>query len=221
MNEHPWMKNCLVALFSGSICLTPYALAASTTELSVKGVVTPVACIPSLSNNGLIDFKTISRQDLNVDKRTRLRDQSLDLSIQCNTPAPFALLMHDNRQGTALVNSQIYYGLNLDRSGNKIGLYSLRFDPANTAVDDWSQVFRTDSTTDGKAWSTSNSSPLTISDRGYLGFTDLAGSNAGPINIRNLTSRVTIETVIAPTSELDLSTDVQIDGLATLEVKYL
>ncbi|MNE76345.1 hypothetical protein D3C80_1725750 [compost metagenome] len=129
--------------------------------------------------------------------------------------------MRDNREGSAIVESQIFYGLDYDGSGNKIGLYSLNFNPENTVVDDLPQVFRTDSTTGGVAWSTSNDRPIPIAARSYLGFTDRAGSNAGPIAIRDLTSRVIVKTVIAPTSELDLSTDVQIDGSATLEIVYL
>lgn len=203
------------------ISTATHTLAASTVDLTVKGIITPLACSPTLSNSGLVDYGKISRQDLSVDKRTRLRDKTLDLSVQCNAPARFALMMHDNRDGSAIVNSEIYYGLNHDSSGKKVGLYSLNFDPASTVVDDWSQVFRTDSTTGGIAWSSSNSRSIPIGARSYLGFTNVAGSNAGPIAIQSLTSRVTLETVISPTSELDLSTDVQLDGSATLDVVYL
>lgn len=203
------------------ISATQHTWAASTVDLSVKGTITPLACTPILSNNGLVDYGKISRQDLSVDKRTRLRDQTLDLNIQCNAPARFALLMRDNRDGSAIVNSEIYYGLNHDNSQNKIGLYSLNFDPASTVVDDLTQVYRTDSTTGGVAWSSSNSRPIPIGAKSYLGFTDVAGSSVGPIAIQNLTSRVIVETIIAPTSELDLSTEVQLDGSATLDVVYL
>ena len=203
------------------VCVLPHVLAASTVDLTVKGTITPVACTPVLSNNGTVDYGKIFRQDLSVDKRTQLPDQVLDLNIQCNGPSRFALVMHDNRDGSAIVNSEIYYGLNRDKSGNKIGLYSLNFDPAQTVVDDLSQVYRTDSTTGGLAWSLSSSRPIPIGAKSYLGFTDVAGSNAGPIFIQHLSSRVTIETVIAPTSQLDLSADVQLDGSATLDMVYL
>ncbi|CRL48703.1 DUF1120 domain-containing protein [Pseudomonas sp. P154a] len=203
------------------VLMSPLTLATSSTDLRVTGLITPLACTPMLSNSGLVDYGKISRQDLNVDKRTRLRDQTLDLNIQCNALTRFALLMRDNRDGSAIVNSEIYYGLNHDHSHNKIGLYSLNFDPASTVVDDLTQVYRTDSTTGGKAWSPSNSQPIPMGSRSYLGFTDSAGSSAGPIAIRNLTSRVTVETVIAPTSELDLSAEVQLDGSATLDIVYL
>lgn len=212
-----------LAIFATTLLIsaTPKVLAASAVDLSVKGLITPVACTPSLSNNGLVDYGKISRQDLSADKRTQLRDQLLDLRLQCNGPARFALLMRDNRDGSAIVNSEIYYGLNHDNSGNKIGLYSLSFDPASTVVDEWPQVYRTDSTTGGVAWSLSSSHSIPIGARSYLGFTDVAGSSAGPIGIQSLSSRVTVETVIAPTSELDLSADVRLDGSATLDVVYL
>ncbi|MCU1760538.1 DUF1120 domain-containing protein [Pseudomonas sp. 14P_8.1_Bac3] len=203
------------------ISATPSALAASTVDLTVKGTITPIACTPGLSNNGLVDYGKISYKDLSADKRTQLHDKHLDFTIQCNGPARFALMMRDNRDGSAIVNSEIFYGLNHDNSGNKIGLYSLNFDPTQTVVDDLSQVFRTDSTTGGVAWSSSNSRPIPIGARSYLGFTDVAGSSAGPIFIQNLSSRVTVETVISPTSELDVSTDIQLDGSATLDVIYI
>ncbi|WP_433741502.1 DUF1120 domain-containing protein [Pseudomonas putida] len=203
------------------ISAAPTVLAASAVDLSVNGLITPVACTPSLSNNGLVDYGKISRQDLSLDKRTKLRDQTLDFSLQCTGPARLALLMRDNRDGSAIVNSEIYYGLNHDSSGNKIGLYSLNFDPASTVVDEWPQVYRTDSTTGGVAWSSSSSRSIPIGARSYLGFTDVAGSSAGPIGIQSLTSRVIVETVIAPTSELDLGTEVHLDGSATLDVVYL
>lgn len=203
------------------VLISPLTFVASSTDLTVTGLITPLACTPSLSNNGLVDFGKISRQDLSADKRTRLRDQTLEFNLQCNAPGRFALLMRDNRDGSAIVNSEIYYGLNHDSSGNKVGLYSLNFDPASTVVDDWSQAFRTDSTTGGVAWSSSNGRSIAIGARSYLGFTDVAGSSAGPMAIQNLTSRVTVETVISPTSELDLSTEVKLDGSATLDVVYL
>ncbi|VVN43544.1 Protein GltF [Pseudomonas fluorescens] len=215
---HHYFK-VLIAVFT--ISTTHNALAASVVDLAVTGNITPAACTPSLSGNGLIEYGKFSHQDLSVDKRTQLRDKILDLTIQCDAPLRFGLLMRDNREGSALVNSQIYYGLNLDNSGNKIGVYSMHFDPASTTVDAWSQVYRTDSTTGGLAWSTSNSRTIPIASRSYLGFVDVAGSNAGPIAIQNLTSRVTVETVIAPTRDLDLSTEVRLDGSATLDVVYL
>ncbi|HAA41437.1 uncharacterized protein DUF1120 [Pseudomonas poae] len=197
------------------------AQAASRVDLAVKGRITPTACTPQLSNGALIDYGKISHQDLNTDKNTRLPVKLLQVSIACNASNRFALRMHDNRDGSAMVNSEIYYGLGLDSSGNRIGLYAMTFDPRQTLVDSTTQVYGTESTTGGVAWRTANLNPINIGANSYLGFTDIAGSTAGPSAIQELISTVKVEAVINATQNLDLSSDTRLDGLATLEVVYL
>lgn len=129
--------------------------------------------------------------------------------------------MRDNRDGTANVNSEIFYGLGRDKSGNKIGLYSMSFDPADTQADPLLDVYGTESTSGGLAWRTANTNSIDIGARSYLGFTDQIGSTAGPSAIKFLTSRVKIETIIAAKQNLDLSSEISMDGSSTLEVLYL
>ncbi|NWF12700.1 DUF1120 domain-containing protein [Pseudomonas reactans] len=204
-----------------ALTLTGTACAASSTDLTVSGKVTPLACTPSVSSGGLVDYGKISQQDLNVDRGTRLPLKQLLVTINCDGLSRFALRMGDNRDGTATVNSEIYYGLGLDGSGNRIGLYSISFDPTQTAVDAMPQVFGTESTTGGLGWRTANRNPMDIGARSYVGFTDIEGSTAGPVAIRTLSSTVTVHTIIAAKQNLDLSRDIHIDGSATLEVVYL
>jgi hypothetical protein len=213
-------KHCIavsILLLTG----VQHSLAASTVDLSVKGVVIPTACTPQLSSGGLIDYGKISQQDLNVDKGTRLPVKYLQVSVGCNGPSRFALRMRDNRDGSAMVNSEIYYGLGLDNSGNRIGLYSLTFDPRQTVVDSSAMIYGTESTTDGLAWRTANLNPIDIGANSYLGFTDTEGSTTGPSQIQELISTVKVEAVINAKQNLDLSTDILLDGSATMEVVYL
>nr|WP_314567648.1 DUF1120 domain-containing protein [uncultured Pseudomonas sp.] len=197
------------------------AQAASTVELTVKGLITPMACTPVLSGGGRVDFGKISRSDLNLTTGTRLPLKYLTLTVSCNAPGLFALRMRDNRDGTAHVNSEIFYGLGLDTSGNKIGVYSLSFDPTQTVVDDLPVVYGTESTTGGVAWRTSNLNPIDIGSRSLLGFTDVPGSSAGPSAIQTLTSTLKLEATLNARQNLDLSVDTPMDGSATLEVVYL
>lgn len=169
----------------------------------------------------MVDFGRLSKNDLNPDKGTRLPPKGLTLRVGCDAPSHFALRMHDNREGSATVNSEIYYGLGFDNRQNKIGLYSLNVDPADATVDQFARVYRTDSTTGGVAWSSASSSPIPFGQNSYLGFTDSAGSTAGPVAIQNLTTAVTVEAVIAPTDSLDLSSAIHLDGLGTIEIIYL
>lgn len=197
------------------------AFAASITDLTVRGLITPTACTPGLSSSGLVDYGKISQQDLKPDRGTRLPIKQLLVTVNCEGLSRFALRMRDNRDGTANVNSEIYYGLGLDGSGNRIGVYSLSFDPKLTDVDALPVVYGTEPTTGGLGWRTANTNPIDIGARSYLGFTDTEGSTAGPTAIRNLSSTVNIQTVISAKQNLDLSRDVLIDGSATMEVIYL
>ncbi|OAJ46765.1 DUF1120 domain-containing protein [Pseudomonas marginalis] len=194
---------------------------AASRELQLRATFAPTACELSLSGGGVVDFGRISRNDLNSGQSTRLPSKSLMLNLGCDAPTRFALRMQDNRDGSATVNSEIYYGLGLDQSANRIGLYSLVFDPTDASADSFPRLYRTDSTTAGVAWSLSNASPLPVGANSYLGFSPIGGSQAGPVAIQHLSSRVTVEAVIAPTNTLDLSSDVVLDGSATLEIIYL
>lgn len=216
------MKNYAIAL-SAALCLQAASpgFAASSVDLNVQGRITPTACTPRLSSGGMIDYGTISQQDLNLATGTRLPVKSLQVSLACDGPSRFALRMRDNRDGSATVNSEIYYGLGLDGSGNRVGLYSMSFDPTHTLIDTAAQVYGTESTTGGLAWRTANLNPISIGATSYLGFTQLEGSTAGPSAIQELISTVKIEAVINARQNLDLSQDVRLDGSATMEVLYL
>ncbi|MBV7572909.1 DUF1120 domain-containing protein [Pseudomonas sp. PDM32] len=190
-------------------------------ETTLRASFAPGACKPDLSNGGLVDFGRLSRNDLNPDKGTRLPPKSLSLQVNCDAPTHYALVMHDNRAGSATVNSEVYYGLGFDNGQNKIGLYSLNVDPADVSADHFTRLYRTDSTTAGAAWSPARSNPIPFGQKSYLAFTDTAGSTAGPVAIQHLNTMVTVEAVIAPTTSLDLSTAAHLDGSGTIEVFYL
>jgi Protein of unknown function (DUF1120) len=216
MNIHCMAISTLLCLAGAQ-----HALAASTMDLGVKGMIVPTACTPWLSSSGTIDYGKISQQDLNVDERTRLPAKHLLFTLGCDGPSRFALRMRDNREGSALVNSEIYYGLGFDNSGNRLGVYSLSFDPTQTVADALATVYGTESTTGGIAWRTANLNPIDIGAKSYLGFTDTAGSTTGPAAIKDLRSTIKIDTVIDAKQNLDLSTDTLLNGSATLEVVYL
>lgn len=210
-------------LFSSLLLLVsaPSVLAASTVDLSVHGLITPAACVPQLSSGGLIDYGKIAQQDLNLETGTRLPLKTLHIGIACNGPVRYALRMRDNRDGSAMVNSEIYYGLGFDNSGNHLGVYSMTFDPRQTQAGNTAQVYGTESTTGGLAWRTSNLNPIDIGSRSYLGFTAIEGSVSGPTAIDSLAGIVTVQTVINARQNLDLSVETALDGSATLEVVYL
>lgn len=190
--------------------------------LTLQARFAPAACEPSLSGGGVVDLGKLSASDLRPDEHTRLPAKSLLLSIRCDAPTSFALVMHDNREGTATGGAdETAYGLGLDNSRQKIGRYYLNINPADIRADALPQVYRTDSTTAGTAWSGASNQPIPIGARSYLGFTATPGSHAGPAAIQNLSGNISIQAWIAPTQALDLSNEVALDGSGTIEIIYL
>ena len=191
-------------------------------ELTLRADFVPAACTPQLSNGGLVDYGTLLAKDLSPTSETPLPARTLQFSVSCDGPTRFALLMHDNRNGSATGGTdETAYGLDLDNSRNKIGRYYLNIDPADFTADSFSTLFRTDSTSQGVAWSSSNARQIPIASNSLMGFADSAGSTRGPVAIQNLGGTVRIKAYLAPTQSLDLRSVVEINGSGTLEIIYL
>ncbi|MCW2267541.1 DUF1120 domain-containing protein [Pseudomonas sp. JUb96] len=193
----------------------------ATSNLDLHWQIQPAACTPQLSNNGVVDYGKISAQSLQPDKRTRLPSRHLNLTISCDSPARYALLMHDNRDGTALVNSMVFYGLGLDAASNRIGLFEVVFDPRLISADQVPAAYLTYSTGGGTYWSNASAQSNSITSKTLLAFTDEDNTTKGPVPFRNLSTSIEIKPVIAPTLDLDLRQDISLDGSATLEIVYL
>ena len=190
-------------------------------EVTLRARFAPAACVPALSNGGVVDFGNLTVNELSADKITRLPPRSLNLRVACDAPTAFALIMHDNRAGSATDDSDSQYGLGTDGRNNRIGFFSLNLDPASASADNFARLYRTDSAGANAAWSSSSTNPIALAKTRYLSFTDSAGSSAGPAIIQNFTTGVTVDAVIAPLNSLDLSNAIDLDGAGTIEIIYL
>jgi len=190
-------------------------------EATLRARFAPAACEPALSNGGVVDFGNLTINDLSADKATRLPPRSLNLRVGCDAPTAFALVMHDNRAGSATDDNDFQYGLGTDGRNNKIGFFSLNLDPASASADSFARLYRTDSFGGNGAWSSASANPIAIAKTRYLSFTDSAGSSAGPAMIQNFNTTVTVDAVIAPLNSLDMSNAVDLDGAGTIEIIYL
>ena len=190
-------------------------------ELTLRAHFAPAACKPQLSNGGLVDYGTLLAKDLSSTNENPLPTRTLQFSVSCDAPTPYALLMHDNRFGTATGGTdETAYGLDLDASRNKIGRFYLTVDPAEFSADTWPTLYRTDSTSNGVAWSSSTARQIPMAANSLLGFTDKTGVTTGPVAIQALTGTVRIKTYLAPMQSLDLREVVLINGSGTLEIVY-
>jgi len=210
------MKLTLNALATALLISTSAsAVAASTVDLTVKGVITPNACEPSLSGNGVVDYGKISAKDLNLTTITELPRTTLQLQINCEGKTLYAFNGTDNRAGSAPY--AFMYGLGQINDAQKLGGYSLLL---NSAVGDNVAITPLQSHDNGASW-------MEMYEDSSIGPMDLAGfgdRTTGvwlPIPIQQLTTNLEINAFIARADGLDLSDEHPIDGSATFEVKYL
>lgn len=209
MNKH------LIAVASALLITgSAPAFAASTVDLTVKGIITPNACTPSLSGGGVIDHGKMSAKDLNATQITPLPKASLQLTVSCDAAVSFALRAMDNRIGSG---SGAGSGLGFINSTQKLGSYTLTLgSTANPPMADGEVVQAIASFDEGTTWEKYSS----FEHRLLLSVATLADvSNPRPT--QELVTEVNYSGYINRTDGLDLSNEVNIDGSATIEVLYL
>ncbi|MHC8288602.1 DUF1120 domain-containing protein [Pseudomonas sp. XS1P51] len=206
------MKMYFAALATTAlVCVAPYALAASSVDLTVKGIITPDACTPSLSNGGKIDIGKISAKDLDPVRSTEVGRHPMQLIVACNAPILFALNQIDNKSGTTSASGR--FGLGLTSAGEKLGFFFAQIQ--NTLAD--AQVAQAiDSEDNGATWEKTN-----FMGADYLLSVGSTADNSTPIAVKDLTMDLAIFTYIARADSLTLTDEVTMDGSATFEMKYL
>ncbi|MDN7139211.1 DUF1120 domain-containing protein [Pseudomonas sp. JQ170] len=192
---------------------------ASTTEVTLTGTLTPSACTPLLSNGGVIDYGRLSIDDLESlpIPQYQLPNKLIDLTIQCEAPTTFALINSDNRKESlppAEASNPSRFGLG-KHQGEPVGYMLIK---APTALVDGTRQSAIASRNGGQDW---------IRDDGFfwraqdnpdsrLAFGAVA---TGPTSAKQLTTTLQINGRIQ--KALDYSSDVQIDGSTTFEIRYL
>ena len=204
------MRNYLAALSASLlISVAPHALAASNTDLSIAGTITPAACTPSFTDGGVIDFGKISAKDLNLAGVTEIGRPRIQLAVACNAPNTFALHVIENRPNTT---SNGFFGLGLTDADEKLG----HFVPwIFNVVADGGAARPIISLDQGVTWKLAQH----VGPTHYLSASAL--TQLTPIAIKDLSMDLEIRTWIARADSLTLTDEVSIDGSVTFEMMYL
>ena len=206
------MKTRLTTLAAGVLLLgSATTFAASSVDLTVKGLIVPSACTPSLSGGGVVDHGKISAKDLNLDDATYLDKRTLTMTVNCDAPIQFALHPIDNRASSSMSSS--YFGLGFINDTQKLGYYFLTL---SNPVADEGVVVQTISSTDLQNWMR-----WPEWDAGLYMSVASMDDHTQPLAVKDLTVDLNVYTAINRADGMDLSNEVTIDGSATLEVKYL
>ncbi|MBC3300740.1 DUF1120 domain-containing protein [Pseudomonas sp. SWRI18] len=197
-----------LALLSGA----GSAMAASSVDLTVKGLITPSACEPTLSSGGTYDIGKISAKDLNADTSTSVGEYTFQMTVTCDAATLMAIEPQDNRPGSSSDDDPTRFGLGLINGTEKLGFLEMSL---SSILADGVAGRGIASADGGLTWTSErrlrNDSITSVADNTTL----------APVPVGLLTADLNLFASIAPTSGLTLTNEVAIDGSVTLTVKYL
>lgn len=203
------LKPLIAALMLAS---AGHAVAASSVDLTVRGLITPSACEPTLSNGGMHDLGKIASKDLNVDQQTSLPNHYMQIAITCEAATLVALESKDNRADSHFENDIYEFGLGMINESEKLGALEVK---VTNPVTDGLPARMIASEDGGATWFNDaylyRTHMLSVAD----------GANDTPRPFQVLTADLRIKSKIAPTSGLTLNNEAPIDGSVTLTVRYL
>ncbi|WP_339468583.1 DUF1120 domain-containing protein [Pseudomonas sp. EL_65y_Pfl1_R83] len=209
------MKDSLAAL-TGALLIAhaSVSMAASTVDLSVKGSITPSACTPSISNNGLVDHGKISLQDLEPTGPTELPKAVLKLGVDCEGASLFALASVDNRASTPGPSSSWVMGRLTPTTW--IGSYFLTMQ--NILTDD-PAAYAIYSFDNGSTWLFNSEQDLPSST--LIAFGNQTSGIRAPVHLTNVSLDLLVESFIHSKTDIPTGTTIALDGSATFELRYL
>ncbi|CAI8855789.1 DUF1120 domain-containing protein [Pseudomonas chlororaphis] len=192
------------------------AFAVDTADLRVIGTIAPTACTPTFAGGGTIDYGLIPSASLNATTPTTLADRTITYTITCDAPISIGTSWTDNRQDST--TRATYSGLGKHMGAN-IGHYIMRAVPAATTADGnpVDLIWRENASTAwGLTTTTSVLWPNGVRTQSYAPPGTLV-----PGAYTNYSGTVNVSTIIAPTSTLDMTSSITLDGLSTMTVRYL
>jgi hypothetical protein len=226
---------CALAVLAAT---TLPAMAASV-DVRVIGAITPAACTPTLSGGGTVDYGVINPTTLSATDYTVLPEKSVDLAIVCTAPAKVAITPVNGRPGTvagatesaaggavtpvpllSLTGAGVV-GLGLS-NGEKIGGYAMKVEDLTTdgaAAD----VIRSLKGSGDAGWAADGNHYGFFRNVGTVPFTVTAAA-PGTLTSKAFTTlngKLRVQAYLNKTSELSVSSAVNLDGLTTIELVYL
>lgn len=201
---------------------TASAFAGNTADLTVTGVIAPVACTPSFVGGGTVDYGKISARELDPTKDTVLAEKHMSYVISCDAPVAMATRWTDARAATKGGSTYGFdFGLG-EAAGKKIGAFKLSEDNYSLKADGSAASLMV-SKDGGKTWADKgvNRDFKTPGSQQLAAYSSYFLPGKTPKPFKTVSGTVNITALIAPSANLDLSEEIKLDGLATMEVVYL
>ncbi|HAV1852964.1 DUF1120 domain-containing protein [Enterobacter hormaechei] len=229
------MKNILVATAVALALSATAANAASTAVLKVTGLLSVAACTPQLSGGGEVDYGLIHLADLSATSVNQLGQKDISLTITCPVATKAGWTISDDRADTHPGASVITintadaaggnvsdttqsYGVGKTAGGVKIGAYSIFADVANVTADGVkSDVIS--GTVDSPSWQKTATGIIKNANMEMM--TVAASGTTAPLPFTTAVFPLKTSLAIQNTAALAITDDTNLDGQATITVKYL
>lgn len=223
------------ALIAVGAAFSGQAVAADdTVTLTVTGTVTPAPCTAKFAN-GTIDYGTIDGGTLSPTDYTSLGDKTDALVVTCGANSNAYVSVLDTKTASAITASGMktklgdgtladtqVFGLGASGAAN-VGAYTIKMGQASvvTAVGGTPTVQPAVlSSTDKATWQPSTTA-VAMNGNGTTYYTaGPAGSNPTPVAARSFNFPLTITAALNNTTDLPLSSNVDLAGSATFTVAY-
>lgn len=198
------------------VAVASFGVHAASVNLKVTAKIVPGSCTPVLSGGGIVDYGSINSTSV-LGNANGLGERKLDFSMDCTAKMPVALRFIDNRVGTAELSNVPYSGLTgaafgLGTSGGKkIGLYTVKLlDFTDGGKKVIPALFQLGNEADAIVFNgiVNPNQTVTWSSTGF-----------GATPVQKVKGQIEVNAWLDKT--LDLKTEVQLDGSATIEVLYL
>lgn len=231
------MKRTVLALVV--LASAGHAMAADSVDVKVIGTITPSACTPSLSGGGTVDYGNIKANTLSPSSYTTLPTKNVDFSITCSAPTKVGVSVVNGRPGTlagatvddtatqggmppsplggAFYNGAVGLGL---ADNAKIGGYTIAFTPGSFTADG-NQVNSIYRRSTDPSWRDASYSGAAYNYAYGMTNSWRASGQSDPVAFMNLNGSLKVLTYLNKASELDLTKQINLDGLTTLELVYL
>lgn len=216
-----------LCLLSAGLLLSLTGLHAQAADLSVKGTIAPVSCSFTITHS-VFDYGRIDPGSLSQTRYTQLAKKTTPYAIKCagNVKTTVAIRALDNRASSRIPGlmlgvmgnnyKDLYnFGLGTTSQGQKIGGYVLHL---RNSIADGVAVGIVGSESNGAYWHT-NSTQAVGHTSNLTAWR--AGNTYAPIKLNTVAGQIEVWPVINKTSELSMSNQINLDGQATLELRYL
>lgn len=211
------MKTLISKAIVGALLLTGAnaAMAANSAQLKLTGTIHPGSCNVALLGGGELSLGAVPASQLSAVEVNNLPAKTVGYVITCTAPMRVATSWTDESVGASGANE-----FGLGRQGmNAVGSYTLTHLPDETSTGSGDPAFLIKSRDNGQSWTAGNYS-IESEPNSLFAFAATAGATA-PSAFDSYMGKVAIQPSIVPTNSLDVTEAIELDGRASLELRYL